>query len=83
MTDYKRQEASRYFYFFIFIDKEGWWVEVIKRLILGRKAMIDVDKVMKDKDIVMTSEFTINKARVFSVVMYGSEIFRKCGEKRD
>lgn len=44
--------------------------------------MIDMDKVMKDKDIVMTSEFAINKARVFSVVLYGSEIFRKCRRKK-
>lgn len=78
----KRQEGGRYFYFFIFIDKEGQCVKVVKRLILGREAMIDVDQVMKDKDTVMTSEFAINKARDFSVVMHGSEIFRKCRRKK-
>ena len=44
----------------------------IKRyLLLGRKAMISLDSILKLRDIVLSREVHIVKAMVFPVVMYG------------
>ena len=48
--------------------------ESIKRhLILGRKAMTNLDSVLKTKDITLPTKVRIAKAIVFPVVMYGCE----------
>ena len=40
-------------------------------LLLGRKAMINLDSVLKGRDITLPTKVHIIKAMVFTVVMYG------------
>ena len=47
--------------------------EIRRRLILGRKAMTNLDSVLKSKDITLLTEVHIVKAMVFPVVIYGCE----------
>ena len=42
-------------------------------LLLGRKAMINLDSISKSRDITLLAKVLIVKAMVFPVVMYGSE----------
>ena len=47
----------------------------IKRcLFLGRKAMTNLDSILKSRDISLLKKFSIIKAMIFPVVMYGSDI---------
>ena len=46
----------------------------IKRcLLLGRKAMINLDSMLKSKDITLPTKVCVLKAMVFPVIMYGCE----------
>ena len=47
--------------------------EIKKRLLLGRKAMINLDSILKSRDITLPTKICPVKAMVFSVVMYGYE----------
>ena len=47
--------------------------EIKRRLLLGRKAMTNIDSILKNKDITLPTEVHLVKAMVFPVVMYGSE----------
>ena len=47
--------------------------EIKKRLLLGRKAMINLDSIFKSRDITMPTKVRLVKAMVFPVVMYGCE----------
>ena len=47
--------------------------EIERHLLLGRKAMINLDNVLKTKDITLPTKVHLVKATVFPVVMYGSE----------
>ena len=48
--------------------------EIKRRLLLGRKVMINLDSIFKTRDITLTTEFHLVKAMVgFPVVMYGCE----------
>ena len=49
--------------------------EIKRRLLLGRKATTDLDSILliKSRDITAKKKFSIVKAMVFPVVMYGSE----------
>ena len=42
-------------------------------LFLGRKAMTNLDSVLKSRDIALPTEIRIVKAIVFPVIMYGCE----------
>ena len=42
-------------------------------LLLGRKAMTNIDSVLKSRDITLPTKVHIFKAMVFSVVIYGCE----------
>ena len=42
-------------------------------LLLGRKAMTNLDSILKSKDITVPTKVSIVKSRVFQVVMYGCE----------
>ena len=48
-------------------------------LILGRKAMTNLDSVLKNRDITLLTKVYIVKAMVFPVVMYGYELDPKEG----
>jgi len=47
--------------------------EIKRRLFLGRKAMTNLDSVLKSRDITLLIEVHTVKAMVFPVVMYGCE----------
>ena len=45
--------------------------EVRRRLLLGRKAMTNLDSILKSRDITLPTKVHLVKAMVFPVVMYG------------
>ena len=47
--------------------------EIKRHLFLGRKAMTNLDSVLKSKDITLPAKVRLVKAMVFPVVMYGCE----------
>ena len=47
--------------------------EIKRRLLLGRKVMINLDSLFKSRDITLTTKVSLVKAMVFAVVMYGCE----------
>ena len=47
--------------------------ELKRRLLLGRKAMKNLDSILKSRDISLPTKIHIIKAIVFPVVMYGCE----------
>ena len=48
-------------------------LEMERRLLLGRKAMTNLDSICKSRDITLTTKVHLVKAMVFPVVMYGCE----------
>ena len=47
--------------------------EIKRRLLLGRKAMTNLDSILKSRDITLPTKAHLLKAMVFPVVMYGCE----------
>ena len=47
--------------------------EIKRSLLLGRKAMTNVDSILKTRDITLPAKVRLVKAMVFPVVMYGCE----------
>ena len=47
--------------------------EIKRCLLLGRKAMTNLDSILKSRDITLLTKVRIVKAMVFPVVIYGSE----------
>ena len=47
--------------------------EIKGRLLLGRKVMINLDSILKSRDITLPIKVCLVKAMVFPVVMYGCE----------
>ena len=47
--------------------------EIERHLLLGRKAMTNLDSMLKSRDITLPTKGSIVKAMVFLVVMYGCE----------
>ena len=47
--------------------------EIKRRLLLGRKAMTNLDSILKSRDITLPTKVHLVKAMVFLVVMYGCE----------
>ena len=45
--------------------------EIKRRLLLGRKAMTNLDSILKSRDMTLPTKVSIVKAMVFPVVMYG------------
>ena len=63
---------------FIFLDSkiivDSDCIHEIKRsLLLGRKAVTNLDSILKSKDIILSTKVCTVKAMVFPVVMYGYE----------
>ena len=48
---------------------------MIKCLLLGRKAMTNLDSILKSRDITLPTKVHLVKAMVFPVVVYGSEMW--------
>ena len=47
--------------------------EIKRCLLLGRKVMTNLDSILKNRDITLSTKFHLVKAMVFPVVMYGCE----------
>ena len=47
--------------------------EIKRRLLLGRKAITNLDSILKSRDITLLTKVHLVKAMVFPVVMYGCE----------
>ena len=47
--------------------------EIKRHLLLGRKAMANLDSILKSRDITLPTKICIVKAMVFPVIMYGCE----------
>ena len=48
--------------------------EIKRHLLFGRKAIINLDSILKSRDITLPTKVCLVKAMVFPVVMYGCEI---------
>ena len=51
--------------------------EIKRHLLLGRKAMTNLDSILKSRDITLPTKSCLVKAMVFPVVMYGCESWTK------
>ena len=51
--------------------------KIKRRLLLGRKAMTNLDSILKSRDITLPTKVHIIKAVIFPVVMYGCESWTK------
>ena len=64
-------------FYFLGLQNHCWWQwlkDEIKRCLLrGRKAMTNLDIILKSRDITLLTNVCIVKAMVFPVVMYGCE----------
>ena len=47
--------------------------EIKRRSLLGRKVMVNLDSILKSRDITLPIKVCLVKAMVFPVVMYGCE----------
>ena len=57
------------------ITADGESHEIKRCLLLGRKAMTNLDSVLKSRDITLLTKVHIVKAMVFPIVIYGCEIW--------
>ena len=55
------------------ITADGDCSHEIKRLFFGRKAMTNLDSILKNRDITLLTKVRLVKAMVFPVVTYESE----------
>ena len=55
------------------ITADGDYSHEIKNLLLGRKAMTNLESILKSRDITLPTKVCIVKAMVFPVVRYGCE----------
>ena len=63
---------------FIFLGSKitadgDWSHEIKRRLLLGRKAMTNLESILKSRDVTLPTKVRLVKAMVFPVVMYGCE----------
>ena len=61
---------------FIFLDSKiivdgNCSHKILKHLLLGRKAMINLDNALKSREITLPTKVHIDEAMVFQVIMYG------------
>ena len=69
-----RGNSGRLYFLGSKITADGDCSHEIKRcLLLGRKAMTNLDNILKSRDITLLTKIHIVKAMVFPVVMYGYE----------
>ena len=47
--------------------------EIKRRLLLGRKVMINLDSILRSRNIILSTKVLLVKAMVFPVVMYGCD----------
>ena len=54
----------------------------LKRLLLGRKVMTNLDSILKSRDIALPTKVCLVKTMVFPMVMYGCEAVKKTEHRR-
>ena len=65
------------------ITADGECSHEIKRcLLLGRKVMINLDSILKSRDITLPTKVCLVKAMIFPVVMYGCWTIKKAEHQR-
>ena len=70
----KRGSSDRLYFLGSKINADGDFSHEVKRpLLLGRKAMINLDSALKTKEIILLKKVHIVKAMAFPVVMYRCE----------
>ena len=47
--------------------------EIKRRLLLGRKVMVNLDNILKSKDVTLPTKICLVEAMIFPVVVYGCE----------
>ena len=68
------ETASGFIFWGSKISADGDYSHEIKRhLLLGRKVMINLDSILKSRDITLPTKIHLVKVMVFPVVMYGCE----------
>ena len=73
--DEEKTETVTYFIFLgskITVD-DGCNHEIKRVLLIGRKAMTNLDSILKSRDITLLTKVHLVKVMVFPVVMYGCE----------
>ena len=66
--------SERLYFLGLKIKADGDCSHEIKRyLLLGRKVMINLDRIFESRDITLSTKVSLDKAMVFPVVMYGCE----------
>ena len=58
---------------FIFLGSKITAAMKLRRLLLGRKVMTNLDSILKSRDFALPTKVCLVKAMVFPVVMYGCE----------
>ena len=73
--DGETMETVTDFYFLGLQSHCRWWPQPWnkRRLLLGKKAMTNLDSILKSRDIILPSNVHLVKDMVFPVVMYGCE----------
>ena len=56
--------------------------EIKRHLLLGRKAMTNLDSILKSRDITLPTKVHLVKAVVFPVVMYGCWTIKKAEQQK-
>ena len=51
--------------------------EIKRRMLLGRKAMTNLDSILESRNITLPTKVYLVKAMVFLVVMYGCESYKE------
>ena len=57
--------------------------EIKRHLLLGRKAMTNLDNILKIRDITLLTKVQVVKAMVFPVVVYEELMLLNCGVGED
>ena len=69
-----RETVTEFIFLGSKITADGDYSHEVKRcLLLGRKAMTNLDSILKSRDITLPTKVRLVKAMVFPVVMYGCE----------
>ena len=72
--DREAMETMKHFIFWgSKITADGYCSHEIKRCLLLRKAMTNLDSILKCRDITLPTKVHLLKAMIFPVVMYGCE----------
>ena len=80
------ETTERVTYFIFLVSKitadADYCHEINRHLLLGRKAMTNLDNVLKSRDITLPTNVCIVKTTVFLVVMYGRWTIKKAEGQR-